>query len=163
MTPSENQRRSEEADAILDLVAAVEAVRASRDSDVRFLVGGRLDATFHDLLVSTVARAVTAADRPLPVELGGLSAHTWVEVRRRAREHAGQTVEVPGRSSHLPRHAAEIVPVPVDPVPVEARNVELVEAFGALLDADDAVYGQGHSARVLATARDMALRAVMPA
>ncbi|GMA23347.1 hypothetical protein GCM10025864_11060 [Luteimicrobium album] len=163
MTPSEHQRRAEEADAILDLVAAVEAVRAGRDSDVRFLVGGRLDPTFHDLLVSTVARAVAAADRPLPVELGGLSAHTWVEVRRRAREHAGEIVRIPGASSHLPRHAVEVVPASVDPIPVQARNAELVEAFGALLDADDAVHGQGHSARVLATARDMALRAVLPA
>jgi len=163
MTPLENQRRSQEADAILDLVAAVEAVRSGRDSDVRFLVDGRLDATFHDLLVSTVARAVAAADRPLPVELGGLSAHTWVEVRRRAREHAGATAELGGPAPHLPRHVAETVPAAVDPVPVQARNVELVEAFGALLDADDAVHGQGHSARVLATARDMALRAVLPA
>jgi hypothetical protein len=94
-----------------------------------------------------------------------MSGHTWVEVRRRARDHieAGAVLPAAGQLAAGPRHARPAMPSGVQPVPVQARNGELVRAFAALLDADDAFYGQGHSDRVLATAREMALRAVLPA
>jgi hypothetical protein len=163
MTTSDSERRAHEADAILDLVAAVEAVREGRADDAKFLVGGRLDGTFHDLVVSTVARAVAAARRPLPAALDALSGHTWVEVRRRASEHVAHgAVLHAGHAVHPPRHAYGAVPEGVELVPVQVRNAELVRAFAALLDADDEVCGQGHSARVLETAREMALRGAAP-
>lgn len=162
MTTSDDARRAQEADAILDLVAAVEATRQGRPDDVRFLLAGRSDPVFHDLLVSAVARAVAAARRPLPPFLGTLSAHTWTELRHRAAQHAGGS-DVAAHRRHLPRHAADATPASVEPVPVRDRNTELVRAFAALLDADDEVCGQGYGAGILATAREMALRSVLPA
>lgn len=145
MTTTDDEARADQADAILDVVAAVEAVRDGRDGDLCFLVAGRSDDTFHDLLVSTVARAVGNSATALPTVVDALSPHTWSELRA-SGAHPGLP---------RPRHAA-----PAVPVPVKDRNVELVRAFAALLAADDVACGEGHSAQILATARRMALRVV---
>ncbi|PJI86707.1 hypothetical protein [Luteimicrobium subarcticum] len=145
MTTTDDVRRADQADAILDVVAAVEAVREGRDGDLCFVVAGRSDDTFHDLLVATVARALGGSrERLLPEGLEVLSPHTWTELHAR--------VPALVEHHHAPRHASP------DEVPVADRNVELVRAFAALLEADDLACGEGHSAQVLATARRMALR-----